>query len=392
MYKKIICIVLTLICIFSFTSVNAATEYNFIDLQAYSNIYKMSEESDVSLPFVKIFADKATYDKNVTKSGLSIASKGINMSQSIQGIQAVFSNDTVLIDGSLEYGIIFATNVEITGTIEKDVLIFAESVFITESAKIGGDVVIMANTVDLKGNVAGNFIADSSNMTMQGTVGKDFRVCSESMEFGEAKVGQNIYIETNSEIDLSDKYENAVVNKIQTRVVSEAEKRQQNLNKIYKCVIAVALFTVTNMIIKKINPNVFANMMNKFKEHSSYAIIVGVLLLVTIPIVVMLLLLLSAFGLYSVTMPLFVAYIALIILVISLAKFITGSVIYEYVKDKLKVDTRLKEVSTLIGIYAGIYILCNIPYISNIMTMATILISAGIVMTAITKKNRTKKD
>lgn len=391
MYKKIISVVLIIMCMFSFSNVNAASQSNFIDLQAYDKVYTMSEDSDVSLPFIKIFTDKATYDKDITKSGLSIASKGIELNKNIKGVQVIGSNDTVQVVGTLEYAVIFAANVEITGTIEKDVLIFAQSVFITENAKIGGDVVIVANEIDLKGNVAGNFIASATSMTMEGNVEKDFRVSSETLEFGEATVGNNIYIETNSELDLSDRYENAVVNKIQASVLSEDEKKEQTLNTVYKSAIAIALFTLTYVIIKKISPNLFTNISNKVKDNSSYAIIVGVLSLVTIPIVLMLLVMLSIFGLSAITMPLLVAYIAIVIVTIALAKFITGAVIYELVKDKLKVDTKLKEVATLIGIYAGLYILCNIPRIASIMIMATILVSAGIVVTAITKKNKEGK-
>lgn len=390
MYKKIISVVLIIMCMFSFSNVNAASQSNFIDLQAYDKVYTMSEDSDVSLPFIKIFTDKATYDKDITKSGLSIASKGIELNKNIKGVQVIGSNDTVQVAGTLEYAVIFAANVEITGTIEKDVLIFAQSVFITENAKIGGDVVIVANEIDLKGNVAGNFIASATSMTMEGNVEKDFRVSSETLEFGEATVGNNIYIETNSELDLSDRYENAVVNKIQTGVLSEDEKKEQTLNTVYKSAIAIALFTLTYVIIKKISPNLFTNISNKVKDNSSYAIIVGVLSLVTIPIVLMLLIMLSIFGLSAITMPLLVAYISIVIVTIALAKFITGAVIYELVKDKLKVDTKLKEVATLIGIYAGLYILCNIPRIASIMIMATILVSAGIVVTAITKKKQVK--
>lgn len=390
MYKKIISVVLIIMCMFSFSNVNAASQSNFIDLQAYDKGYTMSEDSDVSLPFIKIFTDKATYDKDITKSGLSIASKGIELNKNIKGVQVIGSNDTVQIAGTLEYAVIFAANVEITGTIEKDVLIFAQSVFITENAKIGGDVVIVANEIDLKGNVAGNFIASATSMTMEGNVEKDFRVSSETLEFGEATVGNNIYIETNSELDLSDRYENAVVNKIQTSVLSDDEKKEQTLNTVYKSAIAIALFTLTYVIIKKISPNLFTDISNKVKDNSSYAIIVGVLSLVTIPIVIMLLIILSIFGLSAITMPLLVAYISIVIVTIALAKFITGAVIYELVKDKLKVDTKLKEVATLIGIYAGLYILCNIPRIASIMIMATILVSAGIVVTAITKKKQVK--
>ena len=388
MYKKIISIALLVLCIFSFTTVNAATQSNFIDLQAYDKIYKMSEDSDVSLPFIKVFTDKALYDKSISKSGISIGYKEINVNQNLQGVQALISNDTVKVDGTLEYAVIMATNVEITGTISKDTLIMADSVFITENATIGGDVVVLAKTIELKGNVLGNFIAKSSNFLMSGNVAKDFRVCSENMQFNEYSIDGNIYVETNSDVNLSEKYKDAIVSKIQTSVITEEEKAQNTLDKVYKCVIAIALFTITNMIIKKISPTLFTNIANKVKNNSSYAIILGVLALITIPLVIFLLIILSAFGLSAITLPLLVAYIALIVIVISLAKFITGSVLYEYIKEKARVDTKLKEAATLIGVFAGIYILCNVPYIAGFTTMATVLFSAAAVITGMTKKNK----
>ncbi len=388
MKKKICAILLVLVCFFSFTNVKAASESNFIDLQAYADIYRLSEDSDVSLPFVKFFNEKATFDKKLDKSGLSIASKTIDIEENIKGVHTIVSGDTVNIKGSMEYGFIISSNVVISGTIEKDVVILAESIFITDTANIGGDIIAMANTIELKGNVAGNFIGNSDNFLMEGKVQKDFRVLSNSMTFGETTINGNIYIETNSELNISDKYPNAVVNKIQTRIMTEAEKKDQIINTILKSITAIILFTLLNMLIRKINPNLFVNLANKFKNHSSYGVIAGVLGLTTIPFVIFILILLSMFGAGVVTTPLLVVYIALIVVIISLAKFITGSVIYELAKDKLKVNNKLKELGILLAIYTVLYILCYMPYISWFMTMATILFSSGIIITGFTRKNK----
>ena len=388
MKKKICAILLVLVCFFSFTNVKAASESNFIDLQAYADIYRLSEDSDVSLPFVKFFNEKATFDKKLDKSGLSIASKTIDIEENIKGVHTIVSGDTVNIKGSVEYGFIISSNVVISGTIEKDVVILAESIFITDTANIGGDIIAMANTIELKGNVAGNFIGNSDSFLMEGKVQKDFRVLSNSMTFGETTINGKIYIETNSELNISDKYPNAVVNKIQTRIMTEAEKKDQIINTILKSITAIILFTLLNMLIRKINPNLFVNLANKFKNHSSYGVIAGVLGLTTIPFVILFLILLSMFGAGVVTTPLLVVYIALIVVIISLAKFITGSVIYELAKDKLKVNNKLKELGILLAIYTVLYILCYMPYISWFMTMATILFSSGIIITGFTRKNK----
>ena len=388
MKKKICAILLVLVCFFSFTNVKAASESNFIDLQAYADIYRLSEDSDVSLPFVKFFNEKATFDKKLDKSGLSIASKTIDIEENIKGVHTIVSGDTVNIKGSVEYGFIISSNVVISGTIEKDVVILAESIFITDTANIGGDIIAMANTIELKGNVAGNFIGNSDSFLMEGKVQKDFRVLSNSMTFGETTINGKIYIETNSELNISDKYPNAVVNKIQTRIMTEAEKKDQIINTILKSITAIILFTLLNMLIRKINPNLFVNLANKFKNHSSYGVIAGVLGLTTIPFVIFILILLSMFGAGVVTTPLLVVYIALIVVIISLAKFITGSVIYELAKDKLKVNNKLKELGILLAIYTVLYILCYMPYISWFMTMATILFSSGIIITGFTRKNK----
>lgn len=386
MTKKIISIFIILLCFFGITNVEAASQSNFIDMQTYTNVYKLSEDSDVKLPFVKFFNENATFDKKIEKSGLSIAAKSIEIAEEIDGLQAMMSNDTVTIKGSIEYGVIMASNVVISGTVEKDLFIFAESIFITETAKLEGDVIAIADTIELRGNLSGNFIGSAANFLMKGIVQGDFRVCSESIAFNENEIKGDIYIETNSELDISDKYPNAVVNKIQTNVVTEAEKNSQRIETILNVITAVILFVLLNMIIKKIKPELFTSLTNKVKEHSSYAVIMGVLGLVTIPIVTIIAFICSMVGLGVVTTPLFIVYIAILVVAIALAKFVTGSVIYELLKERMKIDNKWKEAGALLSIFTLIYIVCYMPYISWFMTMATVLFSAGTIITGMTKK------
>lgn len=386
MIKKIISIIAILLCFFTFVNVEANSESNFIDMQTYTSIYKLSEQSDVQLPFVKFFNEKASFDKELDKSGLTIAAKAVEITDEVNGLQTIIASDTVDIKGSMEYAAIFASNVVISGTIEKDIFVFAESIFITDTANILGDIVLMSGTAEMAGTVQGNFIGNTTEFLMKGNVEKDFRLRSESLVFEESDIKGDIYIETESDLDISEKYQNAVVNKINNNVVNEVEKKNQIANTVISVITAVILFTLLNMLVKKIKPELFTNLANKLKAHSSFAIIGGVLFLITIPAVSILAFISSMVGLGVVTTPLFVVYIAIVVVVIALSKFIVGSTIYELLKEKMKVDNKLKEVGAQLSIFTILYVLCNITYIAWFVTMATVLLSAGIVVTGTIKK------
>ena len=380
----IIMLLLSFVCITS--NVEAASESNFIDMRTYTNIYKLSEDSDVKLPYIKFFNEKASFDKKIDKSGLTIAAKALEIIDDVNGMQTIMAADTVDIKGSMEYAAILASNVMISGTIEKDIFILAESVFITETANILGDIIIMSETIEMKGKVEGNLVANSDNFLMAGTVLKDFRVRSQEITFEETDVKGSIYIETETDLDILEKYPEAEINKIQTKIVSEAQRKSQITQSVIRVVTAVVLFTLLNMIVRKIKPELFKNMAEKGMKHSSFAIIMGVLLLTTIPIITMLTLICSIVGLGVVTTPLFVVYVALVVVIIALAKFIVGSTIYEIMKNKFNIVSPIKDMGLLLGIFTTLYVLCYLPYIAGISTMAIILLSAGIVTTYLLKK------
>lgn len=384
--KKIILITMLLLSFLIITNVEANVEAGFVDFKTYTSAYKMSEDSDIKLPFIKFFKEKAIFDKKVDKSGMTVAANAVEITEDINGLQGILSSDSVDIKGSMEYGIIMASNVVISGNIEKDIFILSESVFITETANISGDILIFADKVEMRGSVGGNFISKSKDFLMEGSVGKDFRVSAENITFNETDIKGDIYIETESDLDISDEYENASVKKIQPDSFTKAERKNQIIKLIVKLVTTVILFVLLNIIIRKIKPELFKNLGNKLIAHSCFAVIMGVITLTSIPLVVTLALLCSVFGLGVVTTPIFIVYIAAIIVVISLSKFIVGSIIYELLKEKINVKWKFKDTILLAMIFGLICILCYIPHISWFVTMSIVLISAGSVVTGLLKK------
>ncbi len=389
MYKKIFFVLAFILLIFSTTNIYAENETGLMDSKTYTKIYKLSEDAGIKLPFIRIFNDRAIFDNPVNHSGISIGTKAIDITDELEGIQGLISGDTITIKGSVEYPVIIGTNVVIEGNITKDLIVIAESIFITESAVINRDAILLARKIiESSGEVKGNFIATTPEMNMKGIVEKDFRVQSEKIEINEnVTINGNIYIETNSEINLSSKYPNAVVVKMKSNVMTKAEKTNYMIREILEAITAITLFVIVNLIIRKMLPNMFDALAKKANKYSRYTILIGVVGLVTIPLVIFLLLGMCIYEMAIIGGPLLIIYISLILITIILAKFIVGSVMFELLKDKLKDENKkTKEVLLLIAIYSAIYILSALPYISGFMILATILLSSGIVITGITRK------
>lgn len=396
MKKVLMCLVMMIACFSMVGGIFAVSksESNFIDIRSYNELYKMSEDSDVNLPFLKMFAKRATYDKIIGNSGISFAADAIDITGELKGMQTILSGDTVNLTGKIEYANIIANNVIIDGEISKDVLIMAQSIFVTDKAKIGGDLICMAGTIELKGTVSGNVILSASDSKVSSKIGKDFRASSNELEvLANSDIKGNIYIETNSALNILDKYPNAVVKKFVDNEKVFMEK--QNLRDLaIKGLIAVLSYVVLYYIIKKLNKNVMSKYSLKTKSYPTFTILMGFAGLFLIPIEMVVILIGCAFGLGAVLGPILILYIALFIAVLCLALFITGVIIFECIAPKiLKNRDQIKNVKwlealLLLAIFATLFILKSIPVISGYANAFIILVALGSVVTNIFRKEK----
>ena len=114
---------------------------------------------------MNIFTNAATYDKDVTHSGISIGETTIDVNEKLEGMQVLFSTDMITIKGEVENSLIYANNVIIEGKLTGDSIILAPTVQIKEAAVIENDVIIIANNLDIAGTVKGNVIATVTEKT-----------------------------------------------------------------------------------------------------------------------------------------------------------------------------------------------------------------------------------
>lgn len=379
MKKKFLSIlVLTVILLATLTNVHAAD--GLFQWGAYSDIYKLSENSDISLPFLNVFSNAATYDKNVTHSGISIGETTIDINEKLEGMQVLVSMDMITIKGEVENSFIYANNVVVEGKLTGDTIIFAPTVQILEGATVEKDVIIIANTFDLKGKVEGNVIATvAEKATISGAVNKDLRMIVQDVVFNEEAIKGDIYIETNADTTkIKEKYPEAIVKSL----VEESEKQTDWSGIITKGIITVVIYSLICFLITRKENNVVKVAYEKFIKHTTYGLVASVITIMLLLILPILLIVLALVGLGIVAWPIFIAYIALVLLVGTTAMLIVGTTIFEVIKPKVG---KFK-ILVIALIFASLYTLTQITLIATYAYMTMLLLAMGIVITMLTKK------
>ena len=379
MRKKFLSIIAVMfVVLVSLTHVFAAD--GMFQLGAYEEIYKLSEQAQIDLPFLNVFTNAATYDENITHSGISFGQSTIDVDEKLEGMHILFTNDMITIKGEVENAVVYGSNVVIEGKITGDTIILAPTVQILEKAVIEKDVIIVANNLDIKGMVKGNVIAtvsDKANIT--GKIEKDLRMVAENLTVDGANIKGEIYLETNADTTaLKEKYPDATIKSLQE--TSEPETDWFGI--FTKGIITVVIYGVISFFVTRKDNNIASKAYNKFAKHTSYGLLMSVVLLMLLLVLPILLIVLAIVGLGIIAWPILIAYIALILLVGTTATLIVGMTIFEALKNKV----RKYKILAIALIYIVLYALTQIPFIATYANMAILLIALAIVVTMITKK------
>jgi len=365
------------------TNVHAAD--GMFHLGAYNDIYKLSEQGGIDLPFINVFTKAATYDKAVTHSGISVGDTTIDVNEKLEGMQVLVSTDMITIKGEVENSFIYANNVVIEGKLAGDTIIFAPTVQILKGATVEKDVIIVANNLDVQGTVKGNVIATvSEKATISGTIDQDLRMIVQDLTIKGETIKGDIYLETNADTAaLKEKYPEATVKGL----TEEVEQEIDWMGVITKGIITVVVYSVVCFFVTRKENNIAEKAYNKFKNHTMFGLLLAVVLIMLLLILPIVLILLAVAGLGIVAWPLLIAYLALMLFVISTAMLIVGTITFEAVKAKVG---KFK-IPVIALIFAVLYILTQITGIATYANMAIFLIALGVVVTMITKKASEEK-
>ena len=384
MTKKFFSILMVMfVVLVSFTNVHAAD--GLFHMGMYEDIYKLSEQSDIDLPFFNMFINSATYDKDVNHSGISFGSTTIDVNEKLEGMHAIISTDMVTIKGEVENSFIYANNVVIEGKLTSDSIVFAPTVQIKENAVIENDVIIIANNLDIAGTVKGNVIATVTEKTnMTGKIDGDFRVITTDLKLENEQIKGDIYIETSTDTtSLKEKYPEATVKSL----VEQVEQETDWMGIITKGIITVIVYTFVAWLVTRKPNNIVERACEKFKAKTTFGLIVAVISLILVIVLPIILVILAVMGLGMVAWPILIAYVALLLLVATTAMLIVGMAIYDAIKGKV---AKFK-IPVIALIYAVLYALTKITVVSVYANMAIMLIALAIVLTMFTKKKEAKE-
>lgn len=361
---------------------NESLENNdtILDIKQKDTVYKFSEDENIVLPFLRFSTDRVEIDREVSNLGITVANNGIDVNSDAKNIQVLISNDTVRIQKPMEYPIILTQgNVIIDSEIDKTVVIFAgQKVTITEKAVLNHDLICFANHLEIQGTVKGNVIGSASNITISGLIEKDLRMETDQIEVADSKrVTGEVYLEiTKEDLSIADKYPNAKIKLIQNDVTS-------NIWQILIASIKSALvYTLAYLLIYKITKeSLYHNMLKVNSKHIGFSIISGALGVLSVPLVLMIGFLFLLIGLEEITIPLGILYLAFLLTIAIICQFIIGTTTFTYIEEKYLSDlTFSKRLVSVFFTFLSVILLTNIPKIGIYIEMIYMIIALGIVI------------
>ena len=374
---------LVLAVVFCTSSVFASD--GLFQLGVFEDVYKLSENNEIVLPFLNMFSAAATYDKDINHSGITFASSTMDINKKLTGMHLIFSSDMLTISGEVEHIVAYANNIVISGKVTKDSVIMGRSVKVLDTAEIDEDVVIIANDLEIAGLVKGNVIATVSGETkVTGNIDKDLRIITNTLEIDEGLVKGDFYLKTDMDVkEIKSMYKEGTFEILTKETKSTGEKV---LTIVTDGIITVVIYTFIAYLIVRKDNNIVKRATVKFKENTTYGILIGLVAFMLVLILPILLILLAVFGLGVIAWPLLILYLGVVLFSISTATFTVGTAIYTAIQDKVKGH----KVLVLAAIFIVLYAICNIPYIAYYASVAINLISLSIILTGITKRKKDK--
>ena len=361
-----------------------------IDIKTKEGMYKLSDDKDeIYLPFVRYVEERMVFDKEIETMGASFCGKTIEVNSPLKNTQLFFAGDSVRINSEMERPIIFTgSDVVIDSEITDTIIIFASnSVTLTENAKIDKDIICFATNFESKGIIKGSLIGAFDKVDISGKIERDLRVhASEINIANKDSVEGHILLKTyNEALSIKDNYPNAKI-EILKNEVNKVDMKTIILQGISTCL----LFTLIFLLINKFSKNkLIEKALQKTKTNLTFAIISGIILMITIPMITIILFILMIVGLGAVAFPIFIVYMAYILFASLLSVFIVGTILYSYIKEKyLKNNNVWYDIVGVFCVYASLYTLSRIPFVGFIIGLTLVIFSSGILLTLIFKKEK----
>lgn len=396
MRLKLINIFLFMAVVFTLcTNVYAAT--SIIDVNIYEEKYMQSENNNIESIYANTIQKAVVYDQNVSHSGFTYSGSTIDVAPQVhmKGVQLFMSADTLKIAGEVDYVAAYSQNVVISGVVHGDILVYANSVYIKDTAVIEGDILVYAPILEVDGTVKGNLLGKVSNTTkITGTVNGQVKLITNAISMKDETLLGKVYVETNADYtDLASKYPNATFKKIQVE-----DKTLDNLqNVIIDGVVIVLVCTLITVLAILKGKDFMLKLATKVKTNIVSVVLYGSLIPILSIVILPILLILVICHMGIIAWPMLICYALVLLMAYVLRILIFGIMIASIVveiknkkqKDEnVKTPSKVKTIIVTLLLYTLLYALTKIPVITSYANMLMFIISIGIIVTWFMKTNR----
>lgn len=387
-----VCLFLVFSIFFTFSNyicAEASSTKGIFDTVIKDGIYKLSEDKiDVYLPYIRYATDSIIMDKEISDMGILFSLKSIEVNSSTKDIQVLLAYDTIRINSNMEHAIVFSgSGIVVNSDISKNSVIISNGdIVISEDVTISDDIVVFCNNLLVNGTVKGSIIGAANTVNVNGKIERDLRldVINANIANNETVLGE-IYINTTNEnINIKDMYPNAIIN------VYKKKANKITLKDVLNNFTISFIFAAIYIITKKISKGkAISSSLRKIKESSLHVVLFGTIFMLTIPLILLILGILSIIGLSKITIPAFILYIAFIIVVSMLSTLIVGCMMFEYVKEKYikECNIWLELVGSFVT-FCMLHFLTFIPKVGFYILLMLVILAIGIMICVIFKKTK----
>lgn len=377
--KLLIALLIAIIMILSSFSSCLATDAEATDDETTNTVTDETDDVDESTDESIVEDESTTTEDSLIESDLYlyelsdvvitdaidgnafIVGTNVTISSQIGGDVFVFA-DTVTIDGGYIYSnlFVFANNLIVSGIIY-DLYACADTVTITSSGYVYRDLHVVANTLNLLGAVGRNAEVASGNILFT----NDSSTTSHGVVYGDLKYTSDY------ELTIDESYVEGDIVFSQSISVSSGTTITSYIFSLLTNLIFVLIIF---LLVMWLAPKFMQNSKELLSKKTLSVIGFGILTLILIPIITFILI----FTTVATTLSIALIFLYTLLLIISSSIFIIS--ISGIVANKLKADSKWKQLGIALVVTIVIYLLELIPYLGGFVTFATVVLGLGILV------------
>lgn len=302
----------------------------------------------------------------------------VSISSDIDGISFVLGN-TVTLRGETEYLFLLGNYINLDGYIQKDSFILGATVKVSAGNKLGRDTVILAETVELSGNVERDITISAATVTINdATILGNIHVdADEIIISGDTQILGALSYYDSAKVDMANTVIVSDVNIMEAPIQEEETKEAVFMNKVTDTIYSWGTIIVVFLILvfvtpafEKINKTLVTKLgVGNFIKTAG----IGFLILIAVPFIFIILLC------TIVGIPLAILLLILYILCIWLSSLLTG---YAIVKSLFKTLFKKDIHNALAGIIGLVLIslLGFVPTLGGIIKFISLIFGMGTVI------------